>query len=107
MNFFVGLWPIVWKFIAAGGGAAMFGAIAWYAPGLKTKIGAACIAAVIVATTIAYSVGVRDEGNRCNAQWQAKWDAAEVEAIARGNRARAGAGDAVDRGMRDPQDTDQ
>lgn len=107
MEFFTGLWPIFWKFAAAGGGAALFGAVVWFAPGLKTKVGAACIAASIVATTIAYSVGVKDGEDRREAQWQARWDAAQLAAVARGNDARAHAGDAVDRGMRDPQDTDQ
>lgn len=69
MNFFTGIWPIVSKFGIATGLVAALLAFAWFSPIFKKAALAA--AAIIIATTIAYTVGVSDGEKHVKARWEA------------------------------------
>jgi hypothetical protein len=69
MSFFIGLWPIIGKNSAAIAAIAGLLAVSWFAPWPKLKSFALWGAAIIVATTIAYNVGVSDGEDRVKSQW--------------------------------------
>jgi len=74
--FFAGLWPIIAKFGIAGTAVAGLLAFAWFSPLFKKT--ALTIAACLICTTAAYTIGVHDEYKRGLAQWNAAIDAEQA-----------------------------
>lgn len=102
-----GLWPIIWKYILAIGlgGCLMFVAfvpLVWI-PMWARKI-ALWAGSLILACTVAYSVGIRDEHRHGVAMWNALVD----KEIKNAKKDRAASDADVDRsgddGMRDDRD---
>lgn len=117
-TYFVGLWPIISHFST---GLLITGALVAVAL-LTTELGAiplvgpflaalakpiriwAIVAAVASAVgLIGYSMGVKNESDRCKAQFAA----AQKAAVKRGETAHSNAVRDVSRGVRDPRDTDR
>jgi hypothetical protein len=118
MNFFVGLWPIISHFgtgliitvacVAVALLATELGAIPIIGPLLASlarpiRMWAIVAAVGSVVGLVGYSMGVKNESDRCKAQFVA----AQKASIDRSKSAHTGAVRDVSRGVRDPRDTDR
>lgn len=117
-TYFVGLWPIISHLgtgllitgacIAVALLTAELGAIPIIGPFLAAlakpiRMWAIVAAVASAVAIIAYSMGVKNESDRCTAQFAA----AQKAAIKRGETAHSGAVRDVSRGVHDPRDTDR
>lgn len=81
MDFFHGLWPLVWHFGLGGGIVSLALAVAWFFPLLRKT--ALEVAAVVSVALGCYAVGVKNgEGHV-----QARWDAAEQSSVKAADKA--------------------
>lgn len=92
-NFFNGLWDIFTDYFWAVVVIAAALAVAWFVPSVRVRFAALCVAGAVIATTVAYSVGIHKENER----WKARARAAVQQEIKDGEQARADGGAAVDR----------
>lgn len=95
------LWTLSWHFGLGGAGVLGALAFAWYSPVFKTT--ALWVAMAISIGLGCYATGVVNE----NAFWEAKWKTMQAREVARNSKARVRARAAVERGVRDPRDTDK
>lgn len=63
------LLPIARDYAVALGAIATALGVAFVAPGIRIKLAAALVAAIVIATTIAYGVGLKRGSDRVKADW--------------------------------------
>lgn len=118
MSFFIGLWPIIKSYsiafillgccVGLGLLTASLEGVPVIGPVLvklerKIMLAAVIAGAIIVAWILGNSMGIKNEADRCKAQFAA----AQKAAVTRGNAVRTRAERDAVGGVRDPRDMDQ